>query len=96
MGLDFVRRGVYTEFMTDVEHVLAAALRLSPNARATVVAELLESLEDADVHQDVETAWADEIQKRLAEIDAGEVTTVSRSEALQRIAAAATGHREAR
>ncbi len=82
--------------MTDVEHVLAAALRLSPNARATVVAELLDSLEDGDFHQDVEAAWADEIRKRLAEIDAGEVTTVPRSEALQRITAAATGRREAR
>lgn len=82
--------------MTDMEHVLDAALRLSPNARATVVAELLDSLEESDVPQDVETAWADEIQERLAEIDSGAVTTVPRSEALRRITAAATGRREAR
>jgi putative addiction module component (TIGR02574 family) len=78
--------------MTDVEHVLAAALRLSPDGRAAVAAELLESLEaDEAVTDDVQTAWADEIQRRLAEVDSGAVTPIPWSEARRRIFAAANG-----
>jgi putative addiction module component (TIGR02574 family) len=81
--------------MTDVEHVLAAALRLSPKARAAVAAELIESLEGSEpAIEDVEAAWADEIQKRLMEVDSGAVTPIPWSEARRRIFAAANGRRE--
>jgi putative addiction module component (TIGR02574 family) len=83
--------------MTDVEHVLEAALRLSPSARAAVAAELLESLEGLETEsEDVESAWADEIQKRLAEVDSGAVKPIPWAEARRRILAAATGRRETR
>lgn len=82
--------------MTDVEHVLAAALQLPPSARATIAAELLDSLEIADEQDDgVETAWSDEIQKRLKEVESGAVATVPWSQVRQRFLTAANGRGKA-
>jgi len=82
--------------MTDVENVLVAALRLPVEARAAVAAELIESLDDvAEAEEDVEVAWSEEIRQRLADVDAGVVTTIRWLEARRRILAAASGHREA-
>ena len=50
--------------------VLADALRLDLNARAEVAAELLASL-DGPADADAETAWAIEIERRVAAIEAG-------------------------
>jgi putative addiction module component (TIGR02574 family) len=81
--------------MSDLENVLAAALRLPATARAAVVAELIDSLDDAEpAEAGVEEAWSVEAQRRLAEIDAGAVTPIPWSEARQRILAAARGERE--
>jgi hypothetical protein len=81
--------------MSDLSAVLAAALRLPAEARAAVAAELLESLEGPrEGDADIERLWADETARRLAEVDAGAVTTVPWSEARWRIAAAAGGRRE--
>jgi putative addiction module component (TIGR02574 family) len=80
--------------MTEVENVLAAALRLPVEARAAVAAELLQSLDaPEEAAEEVEAAWADEIQRRLAEVDAGIVTPIPWPEARRRIAAAANGRR---
>jgi putative addiction module component (TIGR02574 family) len=54
------------------EVVLADALRLDVNARAELVAELLASLDGPD-DPDTEDAWKDEIERRVAAIDAGTV-----------------------
>lgn len=81
--------------MTELESVLFAALRLPVKARAAVVAELLDSLDaDEQPAEEVEAAWANEIQRRLGEVDAGTVTPIPWTEARRRIAAAATGRRE--
>ncbi len=53
--------------------VLADALRLDLDARAEVAAELLASL-DGPADADAETAWAREIERRVAAIEAGTVT----------------------
>jgi hypothetical protein len=53
--------------MTDV---LAAALRLEPDARAEAAAELLASL-DGPADPDAEAAWDAEIDRRIAAIEAG-------------------------
>ncbi len=75
---------------SDAETVRAAALQLSSEARASLAAELIESLDDVEeVAEDVEAAWAEEVGRRLAEIDGGTVTPVPWSEARQRIWAAA-------
>lgn len=81
--------------MNNVDHVLAAALQLSATERAAVVAELLDSLDDlGSTGEGVEQAWAEEAQRRLAEVDAGVVTPIPWAEARRRILAAANGRRE--
>lgn len=50
--------------------VLADALRLDPDARAELAAELLASL-DGPIDPDAEAAWNAEIQRRIEAIDAG-------------------------
>ena len=52
------------------EAVLAHALRLDLDARAEVAAELLASL-DGPADPDAGTAWAVEIERRVAAIEAG-------------------------
>ena len=54
------------------QSVLADALRLEPNARAELAAELLASL-DGPADADAETAWADEIDRRIEAIEAGSI-----------------------
>jgi putative addiction module component (TIGR02574 family) len=50
--------------------VLADALRLDLEARAELVAELLASL-DGPADPDAEGAWAREVERRVAAIEAG-------------------------
>ncbi len=68
----------------DPAKLLQEALRLSPEARAALAVSLLESLEE-DVDESAEAAWADEIAKRLRELDSGAVTPVPWSEARRMI-----------
>lgn len=83
--------------MSDVEDVLVVALRLSAEDRAAVAAALIQSLDEPErTTEEVEAAWAEEIQQRLADVDAGVVTPVPWPEARRRILAAANGRREAR
>ncbi|AGP33243.1 hypothetical protein BE04_34420 [Sorangium cellulosum] len=83
--------------MSDVEDVLVAALRLSAEDRAAVAAALIQSLDEPEqTTEEVEAAWAEELQQRLADVDAGVVTPVPWPEARRRILAAASGRREAR
>ena len=83
--------------MSDVENVLVVALRLSAEDRAAVAAALIQSLDEPEqTTEEVEAAWAEEIQQRLADVDAGVVTPVPWPEARRRILAAANGRREAR
>ncbi|WP_437636852.1 addiction module protein [Sorangium sp. So ce854] len=63
---------------------------------AAVAAALIQSLDEPEQStEEVEVAWAEEIQQRLADVDAGVVTPVPWPEARRRILAAANGRREA-
>jgi putative addiction module component (TIGR02574 family) len=53
-----------------VDAILADALRLSADVRAQLAAELLASL-DGPSDPDAEAAWQAEIQRRVADLDAG-------------------------
>ena len=64
----------------DPGKLLQEALKLSPEARAALAASLLESL-DETVDEDAEAAWAQEIAKRIHDLDSGAVTPVPWSEA---------------
>ena len=71
--------------MTDaVKAILADALRLEAEARAELAAELLASL-DGPEDPAAEAAWAIEIQRRIAAIDAGTAKLESWDAVRQRI-----------
>ena len=55
-----------------VQIVLADALRLAPEARAELAAELLASL-DGPADADAEAAWNIEIERRIEAIESGEI-----------------------
>jgi len=60
---------------THVTELFERASILSEKERATLAGLLIESLE-SEVDPDVEEAWRVEIQRRLAELDAGTAKTV--------------------
>jgi putative addiction module component (TIGR02574 family) len=66
------------------EAVLADALRLDPDARAELAAELLASL-DGPADSDAEAAWNAEIERRVAAIEAGTVRLEPWEEVKRRI-----------
>ncbi len=70
--------------MTETERVLAHALRLAAPERARIAEQLIASL-GSDPDRDVEIAWQEEIQRRLGEIDRGEVTCVPWEEVRDRL-----------
>ena len=64
--------------------VLADALRLEPDARAEVAAELLASF-DGPVDPDAEAAWDAEIEQRITAIETGTIRLEPWSEVKRRI-----------
>ena len=58
-----------------VEELYRAAADLSESDRAELAGLLLESLE-TEADPDVEVAWAQEIERRVREIEKGEVATI--------------------
>ena len=64
--------------------VLADALRLDDKARAELAAELLASL-DGPADPDAGQAWDEEIERRIAAIEAGHITLESWDEIRRRI-----------
>jgi putative addiction module component (TIGR02574 family) len=51
------------------------ALRLPPEARAALASKLIESLDEA-VDPDAEAAWAEEVERRVQELDRGTVNGI--------------------
>lgn len=71
--------------MTDnVKTIIEEALKLPPEARAALAGTLLESLDEI-IDENVEEAWALEIEKRLYELDSGKIKTISWSESRRKI-----------
>jgi putative addiction module component (TIGR02574 family) len=69
------------------EDLRKAALKLPPKARAALAEDLFDSLADeADEEEDVEAAWAAEIERRVEEVESGNAKTVPWSEAQKQIA----------
>ena len=71
---------------TKAKKILEEALALPPDERADVAATILESLDEPE-DEGVEQAWAEEIQRRIQEVESGAVKTISWSEARGRILA---------
>lgn len=68
----------------DFNEIFRAATELSEHDRATLAGLLIESLE-GEPDPDVEAAWAAEIERRVAELDAGAVKTIPWEEVRQRL-----------
>ena len=64
--------------------ILEEALKLPIEARAALAGSLLESLDEV-VDENVEATWADEIARRIDELNTGKAKTVPWSEARRRI-----------
>jgi len=62
--------------------VMEQARKLSEEERRELAVELLDSAIDPDVHQ----AWVEEARRRVAEVDSGNVATLSNEEAERIIA----------
>ena len=70
--------------MTRPSHdVLAEALELPPDERARIAAELIESLDYAE--ENVEAAWAAEIERRVALVESGELESTDWRTVLDRV-----------
>ena len=71
--------------MTDKTQVIVEqALKLSPNERAEVAEQLIASLDEAP-DTGVELAWQEEVQRRLGQIERGEVKTIPWEEVQRRL-----------
>ena len=64
----------------DVQELLQTALRLPDNERADLAASLIESL-DQPFDADARDLWAEEIRRRIGELDAGTVKAIPWDEA---------------
>jgi putative addiction module component (TIGR02574 family) len=69
--------------MIKTEELIAEAISLPVEIRAKIIEELLRSLNPA--RQDIDELWAREAEKRVQEIKAGKVETVSGEEVFKRI-----------
>ena len=67
---------------TQAEHLLRTALSLNPDDRAEIAASLIASL-DSQKDEDVEAAWAEEVKRRIEQIDKGEVQLIPADEVLR-------------
>jgi len=71
--------------MSIVEDLFAKAVTLPEQDRAALAALLLDSLEDDASGEDVEEAWAAEVQRRMANYRAGNVQTIGWTELRERL-----------
>ena len=70
----------------ELEELKQAAAKLSQDERAELALTLIESLDDVtDSPEDVERAWKREIERRVAEIDRGEVELIPGDEVLAEV-----------
>jgi putative addiction module component (TIGR02574 family) len=68
----------------DFKDVFRDAAELSERDRATLAGLLIESLE-SEPDPEVEATWAAEIERRVAELDAGAVKTIPWEQVRQRL-----------
>lgn len=65
--------------------IFRQALDLAERDRAMLAGLLIESLEGEEPDQDLEAAWKDEIQRRVRELDSGDVKTIPWEEVKNRL-----------
>ena len=77
-------RGYSAHMKSNHQRVLKEALGLPPEARAALAGYLLDSLDDS-IDEDAESAWSEEIARRIDDLDRGRVKTVPWSVARRQI-----------
>lgn len=75
--------------------LLEEALNLPPTSRADLASTLIRSL-DNESDADAETAWAAEIDRRVAELDSGQVKTIPWSKVEEKLLKARRARRRRR
>jgi putative addiction module component (TIGR02574 family) len=71
---------------TSYDDLVAAALLLPPGARAALAEQLLESLDDPQQHQ-IDALWAQEAEKRAAQIEEGKVEALAGKDVMDELRA---------
>ncbi len=66
------------------EEVESAALQLPRKVRARLAAQLIASLDEED---EIERAWNEEVERRVREVDSGEVKLIPGKQVMDRIRA---------
>jgi putative addiction module component (TIGR02574 family) len=69
---------------SDTSELLEKALKLPAEARGALAGSLIESL-DETIDEEAEAAWANEIRRRIRELDSGKAKTVPWSKARRMI-----------
>ena len=69
---------------TDIEQVFSAALELGPDDQSRLLALLIQNL-DPDSEAGVQAAWEQEIDRRVGQLERGEVATVTWDEVRNRL-----------
>jgi putative addiction module component (TIGR02574 family) len=62
------------------DEIIAAAMTLPPEARAQIAEELFDSLDPA--RKQVDAAWAEEIERRISDVEAGRADLVPHDQAM--------------
>jgi putative addiction module component (TIGR02574 family) len=70
---------------TAMRDLLDVLKQLPPSERAAITNELLLSLEEEEFDPDCETAWAAEIERRMAAVDKGEFSAQPWRKAIEAI-----------
>jgi putative addiction module component (TIGR02574 family) len=66
------------------DQLLESALVLSPNLRSMLVEQLVASLDD-ECQAEVDSAWGEEVERRLMEVESGQVSTESSEAIINRL-----------
>lgn len=69
---------------TAIEDILAQALQMPSKDRALIAERLITSL-DPETDWEVEIAWQQEVQRRIEQIDKGEVVCIPWEQVLNRL-----------
>lgn len=67
--------------MNSTDTIVSSALSLPPDRRAELAVRLLDSLADSSREQPTDSEVAEEVQRRSAELDSGEVVGIPWAEA---------------
>ncbi len=66
------------------DQLLESALILSANLRSMLVEQLVASLDD-EGQAEIDSAWGEEVERRLSEVESGEVSTESGEAVISRL-----------